>query len=439
VPGGFWRRRALGDVSARVDRRNDIDVVGVARFPELAWVNEILWGGPVEVTDERCEGLQGGDVLAEFVALPSGRRPHLLIPADSRAAARSALRTYMDARRTVRVGAAGLALYLRIGALPVVGQRVRVSAAAGRARESGREPILVEYLREVFERTDLEIAIRMGGRRPNRKPVLQILTRSGELLAYVKVGWNDVTRSLVANEVAVLRRFAAGAEPTAFTFPTVLHAGTCGELEVLVMAPVLPVSWLRRVGTEAELAEVARQIAALTPETREPFGASVYWQETLARLQALHDSVRPSRFEVLADLATRLEDEYGKSEIGFGEWHGDWTRWNMGRRDSRIVVFDWERSGRRVPVGLDAAHFDFDLAVKFHRRAPLYAVRTLLEGGGTMLPHFSSPTVSPRLLLSLDLLEMVLRYEEARSAGLDVPDTLYFGAFRSAVLSPADP
>jgi hypothetical protein len=62
-------------------------------------------------------------------------------------------------------------------------------------------------------------------------------------------------------------------------------------------------------------------------------------------------------------------------------------------------------------------------------------VRSLLTGGGTVLPHFTSSAVPARVLISLDLLEMLLRYEEARSAGLDIPDTLYFGAFRSAVLS----
>jgi hypothetical protein len=123
--------------------------------------------------------------------------------------------------------------------------------------------------------------------------------------------------------------------------------------------------------------------------------------------------------------------------VMFGAYHGDWTCWNMGRRDGKLVVFDWERSRPGVPLGVDAAHFDFDYAVKFRRKPPLAAVARLLEGRGYLLPALFRDSRLVRLLVSLDLLEMVLRFEEARSGGLDILDTIYFGTLRSAVLSSA--
>jgi hypothetical protein len=199
------------------------------------------------------------------------------------------------------------------------------------------------------------------------------------------------------------------------------------------MAPVSPAGWLRP--SSGELEQVARDIASLRPVTRERLVASDFWQETRTRLEKLRDSLRPSRHEVLEGLMARLEERYGDAEIPFGEWHGDWTRWNMARDESRFMIFDWERSGRRVPVGIDAAHYDFDFAVKFHKHPSLETVRSLVLGGGRVLPSFTSD-VAARLLVSLDLLEMVFRYEEARVAGLNIEDTLYFGAFRAAVLEP---
>jgi Phosphotransferase enzyme family len=275
----------------------------------------------------------------------------------------------------------------------------------------------------------------MGGRRPNRKPVLQILTPEGDILGYAKLGWNEMTRALVRNEALVLEELARSGEGRSFGTPEVIHSGDCGDLVVLVMAPVSPTGWLRARPSRAELEEVARDIAARGPMSRERLGASDFWQETRARLERLRDSLRATRYEVLDELVSRLEQRYGDVEVPFGDWHGDWTQWNMARDRSRLMIFDWERSGRRVPVGIDAAHYDFDFAVKFHKRHPLEVVRSLAHGGGTVLPSFAAETAA-QLLLALDLLEMVFRYEEARVAGLDVEDTLYFGAFRAAVLSP---
>jgi hypothetical protein len=276
----------------------------------------------------------------------------------------------------------------------------------------------------------------MGGHRPNRKPVLQILSSAGDVLAYAKVGWNALTRSLIRNEADVLTAFAEERpEPRTFALPRLLHAGQCGELEVLVIAALSPLPTLGRGVSHGEIFAASREIASLHENTDDELATSSWWQQTRARVERLRGDMRESRFDVLEDLVQLLERRHGATQVRFGGWHGDWTCWNMGRRNGRLVVLDWERSGPSVPLGLDAAHFDFDMVVKFRRQAPLDAVARLLEGGGDMLRAFTSDHHMVRLLTSLDLLEMVLRFEEAHTAGLDVVDTTYFGALRSAVLA----
>jgi hypothetical protein len=373
--------------------------------------------------------------LATCVALPSAKHPHLLVVDDSREVARRALETYTDARRRVRAAAALLAAGARADLPQLIGDRVHVSPAVDQPLIA--RPPLTEYLADVLDRDDLVVAVRMGGQRPNRKPVLQLLTRTGQILAYAKVGWNDLTRALVRNEAEILVAFAESrGEPASFSVPTLIHAGRCGELDVLVIAPVSPVSWLSGRPPLAEVLAASREIASLNPQTREPLAESAWWRDTRARLDGLHGIVRESRFEVLLDLLALIEERYGDAELLFGGWHGDWTCWNMGRRGSKLVILDWERSGPTVPVGLDAAHYDFDAAVMFRRKPSLESVRQLLGGGGSLLPAFAPSPRLARLFVSLDLLEMVLRFEEARSAGLDIIDTVYFGALRSAVLAP---
>jgi hypothetical protein len=404
---------------------------------DIAWINEILWGVPVETTVGGGGDTRESGTLATFMALPSAKHPHLLVPYESRNAASRALQNYTDARLRIRAGAAILGAGLSAGIPQLFGQRVRVSLAVDRTPDDSVRPPLNQYLADVLGRRDLEIAVRMGGPRPNRKPVLQVLTRSGQILAYAKVGWNDLTRSLVRNEADVLTTFAQNAtEPTTFSVPELIHTGTCGDLDVLVIAPVSPMSWLGRTASRTQLVAASLEIGSLTPTSRRELVTSSYWQNTRSRLDALSGVVRDSRFEVLQDLLGLIEQRYGDDEIAFGRCHGDWTCWNVGRRDSKLFVLDWERSTPVVPVGLDAAHYDFDLAVKFHKRAPLETVWQLLNGGGSLLPALAPDPGLARLLLSLDLLEMVLRFEEARLAGLDIVDTIYFGALRSAVFSP---
>ena len=52
----------------------------------------------------------------------------------------------------------------------------------------------------------------------------------------------------------------------------------------------------------------------------------------------------------------------------FGSWHGDWMPWNLLRSGTDLWVWDWERSASGVPVGLDAAHFRFDIESKIRGR-----------------------------------------------------------------------
>jgi hypothetical protein len=406
---------------------------------DIAWINEILWGVSADATIGRTGEADESTTVATFVALPSARHPHLLVPAASHPAARRALRSYTDPRRRVRVATALLAAGAHVRLPELLGERVRVSLAREQAAGKASRPALSQYIAEVLDRHDLEVAVRLGAPRPNRKPVLQVLASSGEVLAYAKVGWNALTRSLVRNEAAVLTTLADEAKrPFSFSVPTVIHAGQCGDLDVLVLAPVSRLPWLVTTPSRRQLVAALLELASLTPRSREALAVSTWWRSTRARLDALEALVRESRFEVLQDFVTILEERYGDAELDFGRSHGDWTCWNIGRRNGRLTVLDWERSHPLVPVGLDAAHYDFDAAVKLAKRPPLEVVAQLLSGRGTLLPALAPDLRRARLLVALDLLDMVLRFEEARSEGLDILDTVYFGALRSAVLSAGD-
>ena len=59
-----------------------------------------------------------------------------------------------------------------------------------------------DLITEVFGRPDLAVAISVGQLRPQIKPILHVSTKAGQLLGHIKVGWNEVTSSLVRHEAA---------------------------------------------------------------------------------------------------------------------------------------------------------------------------------------------------------------------------------------------
>ena len=40
--------------------------------------------------------------------------------------------------------------------------------------------------------------MRVGADRPNGKPVVTVMTAAGEALGFGKIGWNELTREMVA-------------------------------------------------------------------------------------------------------------------------------------------------------------------------------------------------------------------------------------------------
>jgi hypothetical protein len=92
----------------------------------------------------------------------------------------------------------------------------------------------------------------------------------------------------------------------------------------------------------------------------------------------------------------------------------------MRRLDGRLVVWDWERSREGVPVGLDALHYGLLVALNARHLPPPRAVADTLERAPGWLRALDQPPEGARVMLCLELLEMSLRYAEARRAGVTV-------------------
>lgn len=400
---------------------------------DLEWVTEILAAPSARVAMARrgdSRGARNGG--GTFAVFPTAARPRLLVPLASKKAAARSLRGYSYPARTyMRVARALFGIGIRAGVSQhLLRDRLAISVGDEGSASVRSQLLLNEHLGEIFGR-DVEIAVRIGPARPNRKPLVQVLSREGDVLGYAKAGWNDLTRALVRNEASILRDLDRRRGDFQFDIPRVIHFGRWRDLEVLVVSPLNGRSLQRGPLPLSLVLAATRDVAALSPTAHEALKDSRYWREARERLTRVENE-RP-----LGSIADLIEERYGDEVVALGSWHGDWAPWNMALRPGKLGIWDWERSGRVVPVGLDAVHFDFHVALRAASNDAVEAVRRTLAREGALLNALALPRRLERLLLSLHLLEMSLRWEEGRLAGMDVVDSTYLPALERILSAPA--
>src|SRR4051812_6534976 len=298
--------------------------------------------GRAAFLDEVCTTLwpeQPADApRTRMLLLPGRRRPRLVVPCERRAAA-AAVRLYGEPRsRHAVLATRALSLVLRSGVGGAM-FRDRVELPASDEASS-----IETYLRAEVD-PELCISMYLGAPRANRKPVFQLLTRSGEQIGIAKVGTSPLTRRLVDAEYETLVMLG-GAELKHVRAPRVLHYGTWQGMPVLVQRP-LPIHDRRVALTPSRFREAMWEVAMVGyPEPAWGDVAAVVGSiET--RLGGAPDSdVRAELHALLEELAGR----WGEMRLRIGRWHGDLTPWNMASTRSGVLLWDWERSAAGVPV-----------------------------------------------------------------------------------------
>ncbi len=357
------------------------------------------WGAPYVTRTRDHNGRAHRDVYL----FPSRRRPRLLVPADVPGSS-SMLQRLGPGRSAVVRPVRGLlqrSVHARSFALarwPVL----RVVAADPDADS------IEQHLADVMG-TPVRVGIMLGTRRVNQKPVLQVFDLDGRLLAYAKVGHNELTAALVRREAAALQRLHAD-PPRWCRVPRVVYHGQWGGLALLVTTPMLPEPGVRGVPRQARV-NAMLEVAGLDGARHSTLQDSGFWRAMRAEVTRI--APEPGGAE-LARLADRIEDRDGRTVVQLGCWHGDWSRWNMNLREGIVQIWDWERYDAEVPWGLDALH----LAAHVVRPAqgdPRQQERELLESVPTVLGELGVAPAEHDLTLRLYLATIGVRYLDALS------------------------
>ncbi len=387
-----------------------------------AWIFDLLFATESAVTWAAAGELPAGYQPAErFAVLPAIAGRSFVVSLATRAAASSALTSY-NALRTAprRMVRDAFSLGLRTGlAQPFIGRQIDVGQLIG-ADGQAAGGLFTEHLRQQLGSGPVALAFG-GGAGPYRKPVLQVFSRTGTPLAYVKVGWNDWTREAVRREAAALRTCAA--HPMGLGVPELIGHSQWQGLDLLITAP-LP-SRVRRLGLTAPVPDVAvlREISQLSPVYASELAASTWWQGLRARIgSAVADTRARDELELVAGA---IERHYGQTKLEFGSWHGDFVPWNLARLGSRVYAWDWESSGPDAPLGFDALHYYFQVAFVARRRALADAAVRASHRAAPALAGLGLTADLHGLVAALHLIELFVRHEEARSSAGGVDERFY--------------
>ena len=152
--------------------------------------------------------------VRHYGVLPRPEAPRYLVPLDAppdqrRVSGAARQRRKPSAQRLMRLL---LRPALRLGMVPFF--RRRVSVPDGRPGT----PSLIQWLEEELGQPNLVMSIAIGPPRPNRKPILQVMTADGRTICFAKVAVDEHTARLLRNE----SEFLADHRPEGFVVPKLL-------------------------------------------------------------------------------------------------------------------------------------------------------------------------------------------------------------------------
>lgn len=356
--------------------------------PDIAWLNAALFtrGGFVA---ER-----GG----KYASLPGGDDVQRIIPRDRGAAVAAFAKTH-DAMSRGRL-LAGRVTQAGIGAgLGRIAFRSGLSLASELDLHGDPEQSLLARLGQIVPASS--VAITLGPKRHNRKPVIQLIA-DGVTIAYAKVACDEVTEQLVTSEAPWFGR--SGEARGALAIPKLLDVIVWNGRTVAVMAAA-------GVTEHDPAALDTERIAALTRDI-----ARLGNRRTTSVAELVRERFSDVSTELQAT-AAMVATHFGDERVEVGAWHGDLTPWNTISENMRTWVLDWEFAGDSVPVGADALHHQVMVATHLAGSTNDEALRQVEKTAGATLEQVGSISFAPAAW-NLYLLELALRDERLRAGGV---------------------
>jgi hypothetical protein len=303
----------------------------------------------------------GSDALFRYVPLSAGRE--LYLPLGPRAATAGGLALYAPVSRMARTAHAILRPMIRMGLGATLLRSRSLSGTASTAHLDANN--VLELVRGALKHTDVRFAIYQGMASPVRKPTLLALDEKGTMLAFAKVGWNEVTRQLVLTEHRALTLLERRKMRWGRTAPLLGYADF-GHSNVVLTGPMPGVKHSTDYTLTPLLSTFLQEVGSLQPR-RAGLLESPFWERVTARLAVLRRYLPDEQVAVLEAGLEVLKGGLAGEPLPWVLRLGDFLPWNFGidHANRRIEVVDLEFAETDSLIGWDLFHFLIGIRPRF--------------------------------------------------------------------------
>ncbi|TGS17845.1 hypothetical protein EN852_004190 [Mesorhizobium sp. M2E.F.Ca.ET.209.01.1.1] len=375
---------------------------------------QVLSGGQFGMLQMSPAGKENGyKILERYAVFPGLDDPRVLIPLTGGAKARTAVLAQYGkgaGSRVSRLAAQMLSFESRLG-LPLLSWGNRVSVVTDSL--GAKDTPVHGFLADVLGTGDFVMSLRLAPGRPNSKPVIQAVSPRGQVLAYAKFGWDELTRRLVRHEAQFLRKLAPLCRESAVAIPTVLGSGPWRGLEALI---VHQLPGRGRSPIVHTMLPAAAAIASLAPSPPKALAETRFWQEIRTLASQSSPLLSASVAAAVEHGWKTVEARWGGIVFPLGVSHGDWIPPNIQvLGGGRFNVWDWERGKIGVPLGLDI--MQFVMFIEMRRLTKLPLMPRIIHVGRAALQSTGFNPDNAQPLAAISLLRSLLWFVESRFAG----------------------
>lgn len=292
--------------------------------------------------------------VEQYGILPSMRNPRWIIPLKNAKVASASLNIYQPSLFITRLVKKCVQLFLKAngkGCLPFDKLYLFSDEDSCFARD---------LLKETLPATSFFISIFTGTPGYYRKVTFQVMDRTGETLAYYKIGETSQSRQLIENEAQALS-FLATLNLATVKVPHILVFKKQEHRSLLGQSACPKPFWLNNFSIKSHQSAFFEEIYSKTSSSN---SSPLQKLDCFKRVKERVDRTFPS---LQADWKVRLETgmekirNYVPKTLVFS--HGDFTPWNTNIKDEDLYIFDWEfATFNELPL-MDLFHFYYQPAV----------------------------------------------------------------------------
>jgi thymidylate kinase len=285
-----------------------------------------------------------------WFSLPDGRGYHISL--DSRQAAINSLSFYNVQSFKARVVKKLLTQGLKFSIGRLFFPKVQVLIHQAVPDQAKGSMLLLEHLKQIFECHDLTFAISLGTPGPHRKPIIQLTKRDGQIVGYVKVGWNNVTNGMVRNETRLLHKLDR--DFLNFKVPKVLYKGEWNGRCFCIQSPPETETKPPPQTLTSSYLDAVRELAAFHSQWNQ-LKQSMFWKRLLEQMNGVQKAYYQ---HILKQGACKVEELLDDKPLLFHLRHGDFAPWNAWQVNGKLFLYDWEYADWEAPLGWDLLHFN---------------------------------------------------------------------------------